>query len=36
METLILGDDYSKIKIFNGKNLDEILNIMIPFEGYLK
>ena len=36
IETLILSDDYSKIKLFNGNNLDEIFNILIPFEGYLK
>lgn len=43
-DIIILGDDYSKIKVkflfinevYNALNMDEILNVLIPLEGFLK
>lgn len=33
---IILGDSYSKIKVFNADLFDEIFWIWVPCEGFLK
>ncbi|KAM3135777.1 hypothetical protein pb186bvf_012174 [Paramecium bursaria] len=33
---IIQGDSYSKIKLYNAELIDEIIQIWVPFEGFLK
>ncbi|CAK81693.1 unnamed protein product (macronuclear) [Paramecium tetraurelia] len=35
-KVIILGDSYCKIKVYNANNIDELLWVWIPFEGFLK
>ncbi|CAD8159994.1 unnamed protein product [Paramecium pentaurelia] len=35
-KVIILGDSYCKIKVYNANNIDELLWVWVPFEGFLK
>ncbi|CAD8166451.1 unnamed protein product [Paramecium octaurelia] len=35
-KVMILGDSYCKIKVYNASNIDELLWVWVPFEGFLK
>ncbi|CAD8075948.1 unnamed protein product [Paramecium sonneborni] len=33
---IVLGDSYCKIKVYNANNIDELLWVWVPLEGFLK